>query len=408
MATTNIVVNSPISFIINSTDLGYPLFTVDVTTGVVTSTVLTALATAYMTEHIQKVMALDPTISVGAVASVARSLLVLKQAEGSFTGAFSVVGPAYTFDLSGLAALSHLLVSIAMSTSSPFDSAEAGGSPGGGGSAAAPDTSVQFNNGGAFAGSSKFTFEQVNSQLLIGGNVQPPGIPPGSTFILAQSDNLGGIAALSNSFFPAVISGAKSDGTLAVPLSVADGDFLVIFTGTGWGSDNLPDTQGAGSMIVRVDGAPQAGYVPSQLLFSTKPVGGGPGPVAPVTRMTIRGDGFVGINTDTRVQAEVFGCAGGILTTGAVWMGNEDKTGTPGNVTINKPTGRAAIANGASTVTILNSFVQAGDTIMVTGLGPTVTPIQVDNIGAGTFDVVSPVPVPADSPFMFLVIKATP
>jgi hypothetical protein len=542
MPTTTIGVFTPEatnSFIINSDAGGYALFTLNVTTGVVTSTILPAATTDYLTLRVQQVQALDPSITGADLASVARSLMLLKQTEGSFGGSFSVIGPNYTFDLT-LAPISHLLVSIALSSSSPFDSAEAGGSPGGGGTPGGVDTNIQFNDGGVFGGNNKLVVDKLTGSIIVGGNILPPLFPPGSAKCVIESDNLAGIGCIASSFFPAVLFAAKNTGTLAAPLPVADGDLCFIigatgagsdnaydplsstyvitvvdgvpgpgyvpgklvfatkpaggvsgvdgpitrmvirgdgtivmgltdaipanipatattplviqsdgigfvevltagadssmallakasgtlaaptsvadteslgkFAATGWASDNNPDLTQAAWMDIRVDGAPQAGYVPSKILFSTKPVGGGPGPVAPVTRMTIRGDGFVGVNTDTRVEAEVFGCSGGILTTGAVWMGNLDQTGTPGNVTIDKPTGRAAIALGASTITILNSFVQAGDTIMVTGLGRDLTCVDlvVDSIGAGTFTVSGAAAATADTNFMFLVIKATP
>lgn len=51
---------------------------------------------------------------------------------------------------------------------------------------------------------------------------------------------------------------------------------------------------------------------------------------------------------------------------GRIFQSGTDSTGTPGAATINKPTGKSAIANGASSVTITNSLCAAASRVMVT------------------------------------------
>ena len=86
-----------------------------------------------------------------------------------------------------------------------------------------------------------------------------------------------------------------------------------------------------------------------------------------------------------------------------------DNSGNAGATTINKCNGRAAIAAGASTVTVTNSSVAAVDTVVVTALGrdATCTNLVVDSVSAGSFIVSGAANATADTKFMFTVIKAT-
>lgn len=85
-----------------------------------------------------------------------------------------------------------------------------------------------------------------------------------------------------------------------------------------------------------------------------------------------------------------------------------DSSGTPGAVTINQANGRAAIAIGASTVTVTNSTVAAADTVIVTGIGRDATcrDLVVDSVSAGSFVVSGNANATAATKFSFLVIKA--
>lgn len=86
-----------------------------------------------------------------------------------------------------------------------------------------------------------------------------------------------------------------------------------------------------------------------------------------------------------------------------------DNSGTAGATTINKCNGRAAIATGASTVTVTNSSVAAVDTVVITALGrdATCTNLVVDSVSDGSFIVSGAANATADTKFMFAVIKAT-
>ena len=76
------------------------------------------------------------------------------------------------------------------------------------------------------------------------------------------------------------------------------------------------------------------------------------------------------------------------VTTGEVSLSGTDSTGTPGNATISKASGKSAIAAGAATVTITNTLCAATSKLLVTfhardatGLLPVAVP------GAGSFTV---------------------
>lgn len=96
-------------------------------------------------------------------------------------------------------------------------------------------------------------------------------------------------------------------------------------------------------------------------------------------------------------------------TTGGLGFPSTDLSGTPGAAVINKPSGRAAIAIGSSTVTITCNVVAAGDQVIVTGLGRDATcrDLVVDSVGGGSFVVSGSAVATAATKFMFLVIKAT-
>lgn len=408
MPTTLVTIASPMSFVIDSTAASYPLFTVNVTTGVVTSTILNADTTHFLTEKVQKVTAADPTIVGANVASVARSLFTLKQAEGPFTSSFSNVGALWTLALTGLSNPSHMLVSNAFSTDSPFDEGNdlAGIPPppppvvpGG------VNTSVQFNDGGSFGGNNRFIYDKTTNTLTLGGNISI-GFPPGTTHIV-QNDGVVLNISQGATNGTNITLWVTSNGTLAAPTASLNNDQLAVQGMIGYGSDNVIDGDGAAAIAVFVDGAPTPAYVPGLLIFATKPQGGAG---SPQPRMFIRGDGFVGVNAFSRVEDEIFGVLGNALIDGALYLPNQDNSGTPGNVTIDRPTGRAAIDTGSATVTVLNTFVEAGDTVMVTALGRDATcrDLIVDSVGAGTFDVSGVAAATAPTPFMFAVIKATP
>lgn len=93
---------------------------------------------------------------------------------------------------------------------------------------------------------------------------------------------------------------------------------------------------------------------------------------------------------------------------GAFLSPSADATATPGDVTIDQPSGRAAIPAGASSVTITNACVSAGDTVQVTALGrdPTCRDLVVDSVADGSFGVSGTAGATAATRFMFTVLKA--
>lgn len=93
---------------------------------------------------------------------------------------------------------------------------------------------------------------------------------------------------------------------------------------------------------------------------------------------------------------------------GGLGLLSTNGSGSPGNITIDKPTGRAAIAIGASSCVVTNAVVAAADTVLVSRLGRdvTATDLWVSAVGAGSFTVTSNAVATAAAVFMFTVIKA--
>jgi hypothetical protein len=73
---------------------------------------------------------------------------------------------------------------------------------------------------------------------------------------------------------------------------------------------------------------------------------------------------------------------------GALDQWGTDTSGSPGNATINKPSGKSAIASGVSTVRITNSLVSTASRVMVTWHGDHGAARWWAPPGAGFFDVV--------------------
>ncbi len=88
--------------------------------------------------------------------------------------------------------------------------------------------------------------------------------------------------------------------------------------------------------------------------------------------------------------------------------GYTDSTGTPGNVTNNSPSGRAAFAAAGSTVTVTNSAVTATSKVFVQLIGAadaTLTQITALTIAAGSFTVTGNAAATAAKSFEFLVVN---
>lgn len=132
MTTTLINVFPPNAFVVRSSNgAAYDLLAVNVVTGVVTSALLPASATSYLTLRMQYLLSVLPGLSTTALKALIRNLLLLDQLEGTVTATVTDVGDVYSLGLSGLASPSNLQVTIPFSTSSPF--ATGAGTGGGGG-----------------------------------------------------------------------------------------------------------------------------------------------------------------------------------------------------------------------------------------------------------------------------------
>jgi hypothetical protein len=93
---------------------------------------------------------------------------------------------------------------------------------------------------------------------------------------------------------------------------------------------------------------------------------------------------------------------------GAFFSPCSDATASPGHITMDTPSGRAAIAMGASTVIITNACVSAADTVQVTALGRDAAcrDLVVEAVNDGSFVVGGSATAAAATRFMFTVLKA--
>lgn len=97
---------------------------------------------------------------------------------------------------------------------------------------------------------------------------------------------------------------------------------------------------------------------------------------------------------------------GAALFNGAITADAGDESGTPGNATINKAVGKAAIAIGAASVTITNSLVTASSIVLVTAIDQDGTAVNLSAApGAGSFVVTAAGTATAATKFSFLVIN---
>jgi hypothetical protein len=93
---------------------------------------------------------------------------------------------------------------------------------------------------------------------------------------------------------------------------------------------------------------------------------------------------------------------------GSLVQGYTDSTGTPGNVTNNSPSGRAAVNTGASSCVVTNSTCVATSKVFVQLIGAadaTLTSITALTIAAGSFTVTGNANATAAKSFEFLVVN---
>jgi hypothetical protein len=87
---------------------------------------------------------------------------------------------------------------------------------------------------------------------------------------------------------------------------------------------------------------------------------------------------------------------------------SSDLSGTPGSVTANVATGRAAFAAAGTTVTVTNSRVFSATSqvfVQLQGSDATLTSVRVTNVAAGSFTVTGNAAATAATTFSFLVIN---
>jgi hypothetical protein len=92
---------------------------------------------------------------------------------------------------------------------------------------------------------------------------------------------------------------------------------------------------------------------------------------------------------------------------GSLTIPYTDNSGTPGNTTINTPSGRAAIAAAASACVVTNSSVLTTSKIFITlkSGDTTLTTARVTAQSAGSFTVTGNAAATAAAPFDFLVVN---
>lgn len=80
---------------------------------------------------------------------------------------------------------------------------------------------------------------------------------------------------------------------------------------------------------------------------------------------------------------------GGTLIRGSLQVETQDASGTPGNVTINKPSGKVAVAMGASSVVVTNNYVTAASSVFAVLQFVDATATQILSVvpGAGSFTI---------------------
>ena len=95
------------------------------------------------------------------------------------------------------------------------------------------------------------------------------------------------------------------------------------------------------------------------------------------------------------------------LTTPSLSLSTTDGSGAPGNVTINTPRGRAAIATGVASITVTNPLVTANSTILVALSSTDVTLTSLLRVvpGAGSFTVTGVAVATAPAVFDFVVLN---
>lgn len=98
---------------------------------------------------------------------------------------------------------------------------------------------------------------------------------------------------------------------------------------------------------------------------------------------------------------------GTVLFNGALTADTTDSSGTPGAATINKPSGKVAVAIGQSSVTVTNSLVTAASTVIATLQFVDATFTQILSVvpGSGSFVITGNATATAATKIAFLVLN---
>lgn len=92
---------------------------------------------------------------------------------------------------------------------------------------------------------------------------------------------------------------------------------------------------------------------------------------------------------------------------GSLAQGYTNNSGTPGNTTINTPSGRAAIAAAASACVVTSSIVTAASKVFCNLESSDATLLYINNVipGAGSFTVTGVASATGNCTFSFIVVN---
>lgn len=109
---------------------------------------------------------------------------------------------------------------------------------------------------------------------------------------------------------------------------------------------------------------------------------------APVTLTATGTDANIGVSVVPKGTGALVVGSWSVPTTGKMTLPTGDSSGTPGNATINQPTGKSAFAAAASTVVITNNLVTTATKVFIQLLDADATLVRITVVsGSGSFTV---------------------
>ena len=235
--------------------------------------------------------------------------------------------------------------------------------------------------------------------------------------------NFNGVAAMGLNgdlvFAPTSRSNIRTFGSLALIGSSSDGLYNSLVQGTAWSVSNvstavdylraITNASDAASGSIRIgDDAPSNSTSPTMIpiLGSSFVAGGTSDPNGVGAGLTFKTGSGKGAGVQPRISfwAPVVGASGTALTTPAgvmeilgdsisaikkIVFDATDSTGTPGNATVNKPSGQAAFAAAGSAVVITNSAATTASIIHATLQTNDTTCVAIKSVvpAAGSFTI---------------------